>query len=76
LSAEDREKGWSYVESEQLDHIASLGAPIKDSRGQVIAAIGPGWYARPEINEERKSKLLPPLLDAAQRAANSIRYKL
>ena len=72
----DREQGWSYVESEQLEHIASLGAPIKDARGQVIAAMGIGWYARPEINEERRAKLLPPLLDAAGRASQSIRYRL
>ncbi len=76
IIVEDRQKGWSYVESEQLEHIASLGAPIKDGRGQVIAAIGVGWYARPEVNEERKSTILPALLDAAERASQSIRYKL
>jgi len=41
----------------------------------VIAAIGLGWYARPEVNEERRDRLLPPLLNAAQRATNSIRYR-
>lgn len=76
LIAEAREEGWAYVEGEHLEHSASLGAPVTDARGRVTAAMGLGWYARPEINERRRAELLPPLLEAARRASQSMRHKL
>ncbi len=62
----DRGNGWSFVRREQAEIGCSLGVPLRDRSGSIVAALGTGWYSRSEeADEARRAEILPHLLHAA-----------
>lgn len=70
----DRQRGWSCVAAEQMAGVASIGVPVRDGAGLVVAAIGMGWrtddvaspYSDNPVSVARMADtLLPGLLTAA-----------
>ncbi len=63
---EARAAGWSFVRQEHADISSSIGVPLRDGGGAVIAALGIGWFPRTAaLDEARRDELLPHLLAAA-----------
>ena len=65
--AQVRRQGWALVDQELEGGLRSIAAPIRDTRGQVIAAINVSTHAsRTTLDSIRKS-MLPLLLETASR---------
>jgi IclR family transcriptional regulator, pca regulon regulatory protein len=61
-----REKGWAFVRQEHSDISSAIGVPLRGSSGNVIAALGIGWFPRTAaLDSARCDELLPPVLEAA-----------
>lgn len=49
-----RERGWSNDSGEHNEGVSCVGAPIRDYRGQVIAAISSAWEGQKTPEQERR----------------------
>jgi len=71
---EDARNGWSFVRQEQSESTCSVGAPLHDRSGDVVAAIGTGWFPRSaEADAVRRDEILPHLLAAAAEIDRAMR---
>ncbi|GIH14580.1 IclR family transcriptional regulator [Rugosimonospora africana] len=61
-----RRQGWALVDQELEEGLCSVAAPIRDTRGRVVAAINVSAHASRRTVEEIRRDLLPPLLDTAK----------
>jgi IclR family pca regulon transcriptional regulator len=62
----DRRSGWSFVRQEQSLISCSVGVPLRDRTGAVVAALGTGWFPRtPEEDSAHRDAILPHVLHAA-----------
>jgi IclR family pca regulon transcriptional regulator len=62
----DRANGWSFVRQEHAESTCSLGVPLRDRSGTIVAALGTGWFPRsPAEDAARRDDLLPHLLATA-----------
>jgi len=59
-----RERGWSLDDQEAVPDIRCLGAPIRDYRGNIIAAVSVSWIIREEP-EETGSRYAPLVMQTA-----------
>jgi IclR family transcriptional regulator, pca regulon regulatory protein len=63
--AQVREQGWALVDQEYEEGVRSFSAPVRDSAGRVVAALGmsvpAGSYSVPQI----MSECLPVIIEAA-----------
>ena len=64
--AEIRRKGWVIVDQELEVGLRSLAVPLKDSAGQVLAALNVGTHASRVSRQELESRFLPVLLEASR----------
>ncbi|MGE4406947.1 IclR family transcriptional regulator domain-containing protein [Pseudomonas sp.] len=64
--AEIRQQGWVIVDQELEVGLRSLAVPLKDSAGQVLAALNVGTHAGRVTRQELISRFLPVLLDASK----------
>lgn len=66
-----REQGWAADDVENEEGIRCVGAPVRDHRGEVVAAISiSGWTV--SMTERRIPGLVPLLLDHARRASETL----
>ena len=64
---DDSRRGWSFVRQEQSESTCSLGVPLRDCTGDVVAALGTGWFPRSEEADLlRRDELLPEIRGAAE----------
>ncbi len=64
-----RERGWSYVDQELEEGLRVVGAPVRDPKGRVVAAVSVSTLASGSTREMILSEMLP----AVQRAAKGSR---
>ena len=64
--AEIRQKGWVIIDQELEVGLRSLAVPLKDSAGQVLAALNVGTHASRMTKQELETRFLPVLLEASQ----------
>ncbi len=66
-SVEDiRQKGWVMIDQELEVGLRSLAVPLKDSAGQVLAALNVGTHASRVSKQELEARFLPVLLEASK----------
>ncbi len=63
---EIRQKGWVIIDQELEVSLRSLAVPLKDSAGQVLAALNVGTHASRVTKQELESRFLPVLLEASK----------
>ncbi|WP_417790877.1 IclR family transcriptional regulator domain-containing protein [Stutzerimonas xanthomarina] len=63
---EIRQKGWVIIDQELEVGLRSLAVPLKDSAGQVLAALNVGTHASRVTKQELESRFLPVLLEASR----------
>ncbi len=63
---EIRQKGWVIIDQELEVGLRSLAVPLKDSAGQVLAALNVGTHASRVTKQELESRFLPVLLEASK----------
>ncbi|NWD84341.1 helix-turn-helix domain-containing protein [Pseudomonas reactans] len=63
--AEIRQLGWVIIDQELEVGLRSLAVPLKDSAGQVLAALNVGTHAGRVTRKELETRFLPPLLEAS-----------
>ena len=74
LIHEVRAKGWSFVRQESSDISTSIGVPLHGSNGNVVAALGIGWFPRTAaLDRAQCDELLPPVLEAASEISRAMR---
>jgi len=61
-----REKGWVLIDQELEVGLRSLAVPLKDSAGQVLAALNVGTHASRVSKQELEARFLPVLLEASK----------
>jgi IclR family pca regulon transcriptional regulator len=59
------EQGWAMVDQELEEGLRSVAAPIRDRRGNVVAAVNLSTHASRTSAETVRTELVPPLLEAA-----------
>ncbi len=64
--AEIRRRGWVIVDQELEIGLRSLAVPLKDSAGQVLAALNVGTHASRVSRQELETRFLPVLLEASR----------
>lgn len=64
--ADIRQHGWVIVDQELEVGLRSLAVPLKDSAGQVLAALNVGTHAGRVARQELLSRFLPVLLEASE----------
>jgi IclR family pca regulon transcriptional regulator len=70
---EDARRGWSFVRQEQSEITCSLGVPLRDRSGEVIAAIGTGWFPRSaKADAARRDEILPHVQQAADEISRAM----
>jgi IclR family pca regulon transcriptional regulator len=62
-----RRQGWALVDQELEDGLRSIAAPIRDPRGEVVAAVNLSTAASRRTLESIRRELLPPLRETAAR---------
>ncbi len=62
-----RREGWALVDQELEDGLRSVAAPIRNARGEVVAAINLSTHASRRTLEAIRRGLLPPLRETAAR---------
>ena len=67
-----RRQGWALVDQELEIGLRSIAVPIRNRRGDCIAALNIGTHAGRVSLDEMKDRLLPPLLGASQRISASL----
>lgn len=60
-----RRQGWALVDQELEDGLRSVAASVRDSGGQVVAAINLSTHASRRTPAAIRQELLPPLLETA-----------
>ena len=65
--AKVRRQGWALINQELELGLMSLGAPVKDRRGKIVAAINVSVQAHQATVTQLKQHHLPQLLAAAER---------
>ena len=66
-SIEDiRQQGWVIIDQELEVGLRSLAVPLKDSAGQVLAALNVGTHASRVSKQELETRFLPVLLEASK----------
>ncbi len=63
---EIRLKGWVIIDQELEVGLRSLAVPLKDSAGQVLAALNVGTHASRVSKQELEARFLPVLLQASK----------
>jgi len=61
-----RTQGYAYVEQELQEGLCSLAVPVRDGRGQTIAALNAGMPFRVEARSHALKKVLPALRSGAR----------
>ena len=64
--AEIRQQGWVIVDQELEIGLRSLAVPLKDSAGQVLAALNVGTHVSRVTRQELETRFLPVLLEASK----------
>lgn len=64
--AEIRQNGWVIIDQELEVGLRSLAVPLKDSAGQVLAALNVGTHASRVSKQELETRFLPVLLEASK----------
>ena len=64
--AEIRQQGWVIIDQELEMGLRSVAVPLKDSAGQVLAALNVGVHAGRVSRQELETRFLPVLLEASQ----------
>jgi IclR family pca regulon transcriptional regulator len=62
-----RRQGWALVDQELEGGLRSVAAPIRDTSGQVVAAVNLSTHASRRTLEAIRRQLLPGLLETARR---------
>ncbi|KAA1425496.1 helix-turn-helix domain-containing protein [Mumia zhuanghuii] len=68
-----RDQGWALVDQELEIGLRSMAAPVRDPRGQTIAAANISMSATQGSAEEARETLLPLLLDTAAQIERDLR---
>jgi IclR family pca regulon transcriptional regulator len=68
-----RRQGYAIVDQELEQGLRSMAAPVRDRTGAVTAAVNVSVHASRTTVAVLRAKLLPPLLDAAQRITDDLR---
>lgn len=71
--ADVRAQGWAMVDEELEPGLISLAAPVRNTQGEVIAAINLSSHRSRMTAARMKRELLPPLLHAATEISHAIR---
>jgi IclR family transcriptional regulator, pca regulon regulatory protein len=71
--AQVRAQGWALINQELEEGLISVAAPIVNGRGQVMAALNVSGQANRTNAEAMQSRIVPHLLDAAQRISQLLR---
>ncbi|MCY1488350.1 Pca regulon regulatory protein [compost metagenome] len=64
--AEIRRQGWVIIDQELEVGLRSVAVPVRDSAGQVLAALNVGTHAGRVGRNELESRFLPALLEASR----------
>ena len=67
-----RSQGYAYVEQELQEGLCSLAVPVRDARGQTIAALNSGMPFRLEARTHALKKVLPALRSGARSIERSL----
>ena len=67
-----RNQGYAYVEQELQEGLCSLAVPVRDARGQTIAALNSGMPFRLEARTHALKKVLPALRSGARSIERSL----
>jgi IclR family pca regulon transcriptional regulator len=67
-----RAQGYAYVEQELQEGLCSLAVPVRDGRGQIIAALNCGMPFRVEARTHALKKVLPALRTGARSIERSL----
>jgi IclR family pca regulon transcriptional regulator len=70
-----REQGWALVDQELELGLRSIAVPIRDTNGQVVAAMNVSVSATQDTIEQSKQRLLPPLLAVAKALEHDLGLK-
>lgn len=71
--AQVRSQGWALVNQELEEGLISVAAPIKNARGEVVAAINVSGQANRTNAQAMQARIVPHLLEAAQRISQLLR---
>jgi IclR family pca regulon transcriptional regulator len=71
----DRERGWSYVNQELEEGLRSIGVPLKDRSGKIIAAMNISGQANRNSEKMMTVEFLPKLQQAADRINAALRMR-
>nr|WP_137819665.1 IclR family transcriptional regulator C-terminal domain-containing protein [Pseudomonas sp. 2FG] len=63
---EIRRQGWVVIDQELEVGLRSVAVPVRDSAGQVLAALNVGTHAGRVTRKELESRFLPALLEASK----------
>ncbi|RJG08830.1 IclR family transcriptional regulator [Pseudomonas cavernicola] len=63
---EIRSQGWVVIDQELEVGLRSVAVPVRDSAGQVLAALNVGTHAGRVTRKELESRFLPALLEASK----------
>ncbi len=72
---EVRRQGWCLLNQELEEGLTSVAAPIRDARGQVVAAINISGQANRTTPQIMRDELLPQLLQAAAKVSGLLGYQ-
>lgn len=72
--AEVRLRGWVVSDQELEIGLRSLAVPLKDSAGQVLAALNVGTHAGRITRQELETRFLPVLLEASKELSAKLFY--
>ena len=72
---EVRSQGWCLLNQELEEGLTSVAAPIRDARGQVVAAINISGQANRTTPQIMRDELLPQLLQAAAKVSGLLGYQ-
>ena len=67
-----RERGWSCDDEEEAIGVRCVGAPVRDYRGNIIAAISVSWYRA--TDDPAFETVAPHVVDAARKISHRIGY--
>ena len=67
-----RKQGWALVDQELELGLRSLASPIRDPRGEVVAAVNVSTHASRRTLEAPRRELLPPLRETAARISHDL----
>jgi IclR family pca regulon transcriptional regulator len=68
-----RAQGYAIVDQELEEGLRSVGAPVRDAAGRVVAAVNISAHASRHSVESIRRVLLPPLLAAAAKISTDLR---